>query len=732
MKTKWGVWTIALLVLALIFVVACGTGGDGDQTSVGDDDATDDDTTPPLPNDDDDDDDTTDDDTAGDDDYDEATLWLVDGGAGRNGLDLLAEHEDLYLAAAKGRELFLFTSSGKGPWTEEFIARGAAKPALTRDSNGALHFAFQNPASETLFYASDRIERWEIVEVDIGFGAGRAIDIAVDGDNVPHILYAHEEILRDAYDDGDDIGWIRREVADIGVFSSDLSVTADFNGKLHLAFYDGNTNNLKYSARDETGWSEPVVVDPEFNVGHYPSIAVSGDDTVYIAYHNLSDTSLKLTVNDGGGWNPETVDANSGTGYFNSVAVAAGGEVGISYSACINDEGCQPAAAIGSPGSWNVMAIDDFTFDVLFHAAVFDGNGFGTAFYREIEAGYGELAFVRRTGDAWNTDVIAADVGLDTSLAASDSSIEAIACRDPRNGTAKLALPFEGEWATTVIDDTLDGGHRTSVAVDESGDYHVCYHREPGGALVYATNAGGLQSETVLDVGRDCSIAVGPDGTVYITSFHEDETDINLSTLGEEGWLTTSIAEGSTFGGDTALAVDQDGTLHVAFYFGEITFDVKYGNNATGTFLFEVVDNINDFGSRLSLDVDSIGRAHLAYALGNDFSEGTLKHASRALNGEWTLEDLDDDAGLWTALVMDDFDDVHIAFYRLSTGDLGYATNTSGDWEVRAIDTGGDAGDFASIGYTDDNNQVYIAYWAEGALYALRFPVGYDGWDDSR
>ncbi len=73
---------------------------------------------------------------------------------------------------------------------------------------------------------------------------------------------------------------------------------------------------------------------------------------------------------------------------------------------------------------------------------------------------------------------------------------------------------------------------------------------------------------------------------------------------------------------------------------------------------------------------------------------------------EWTIEVVDDVAGLHTSLALDPGRDVHVA-YSLGAGGIWYATNSGGAWVPEEVDARGIDPSIA----LNDVDAPYIAYW---------------------
>ena len=151
--------------------------------------------------------------------------------------------------------------------------------------------------------------------------------------------------------------------------------------------------------------------------------------------------------------------------------------------------------------------------------------------------------------------------------------------------------------------------------------------------------------------------------------------------------------------------------------------DLKYITNATGSWVAETLDSplYGLAGSHTSIAVDSQDRVHISYHRWRGYpSISTLKYATNA-TGSWVAKTLDslEEVGEYTSIAVDSQDKVHISYYDLTNDDLKYAwcdvdcADTT-NWNAETLDTIGMVGEFASpnehsqdwvhISYHDDTN----------------------------
>jgi hypothetical protein len=114
------------------------------------------------------------------------------------------------------------------------------------------------------------------------------------------------------------------------------SVAFDNTGSLFAAYYDNSTGDLmlaQKSADSCSGWSVETV-DSIGNVGQYASLGFTSDNTPYIAYHDVSNGTLKVAYKINNAWGYEIVDGGNGSvaGTYADLAVGNDDRIHITYA----------------------------------------------------------------------------------------------------------------------------------------------------------------------------------------------------------------------------------------------------------------------------------------------------------------------------------------------------------------------------------------------------------------
>jgi hypothetical protein len=171
-------------------------------------------------------------------------------------------------------------------------------------------------------------------------------------------------------------------------------------------------------------------------------------------------------------------------------------------------------------------------------------------------------------------------------------------------------------------------------AVDADGGVHVAFTQSaptPRLAYAYRPPQGGWSTETVDASGLsiDASIAVDGDGIVHIVYWYET-SDLRAATRFFPGgdWFIAPIETDGTVGEHPAIAVGPAGALHVSYRVGGTRLDLGYATMPPLVPFWETrhIDaSADNVGAHTAIAVDRQGTAHIAYG---DLTHETLKYAT--------------------------------------------------------------------------------------------------------
>jgi len=306
------------------------------------------------------------------------------------------------------------------------------------------------------------------------------------------------------------------------------------------------------------------------------------------------------------------------------------------------------------------------------------------------------------------------DVGVGSSIATDSTGASHICYNDSSNKDLKYATNSSGTWQFTTLDSDGDI-YAGSIAVDASDRVHISYYDSTNQDLKYATNKTGSWQCMVVDsvgsVGTNSSIAVSADGVVHISYYDSTGVNLKYASIANGSVFSEIIDDGSGLGvgTHTSLALDSNGACHISYY-DMVNRDLKYANNASGSWVISVVSSVDSSGEFNTLAVDSNGKIHIAFFY-QGYAEVYVRYANN-ISGSWSITNIEGTNVNFLPRISLDLDSsnrAHIA-YRNSIGRLGYATNATGSFLIFNIDNGFQVGTYSSLSIGPDG-RVNISYY---------------------
>jgi len=208
-------------------------------------------------------------------------------------------------------------------------------------------------------------------------------------------------------------------------------------------------------------------------------------------------------------------------------------------------------------------------------------------------------------------------------------------------------------FVVETVDNSANTGFYAAIALDPSGDIHLCYWDANADRLKYAVKKGGvwsIETPDPLNSGGDhCDITVDRQGNPHISFFRIGTFSLGYATKSGGSWTVESVdANTGTY---SAIITDSQDNPHISYYdFSNL--DLKYATK-DGVWTTETVDDTSTVGWDTDIDVTSGGEPYISYY---DSSEDAVYFANREgsvwvhnLVGE--VGDADDG---FTQIVLDD------------------------------------------------------------------------------
>lgn len=354
-----------------------------------------------------------------------------------------------------------------------------------------------------------------------------------------------------------------------------------------------------------------------------------------------------------------------------------------------------------------------------------------------VSSGEMSLSWDEATDDAWVVEynIYRDGVFLQNSseLTTFDSAVDTdslhcyqVAAVDPSGNVSSKSISSCASTAySTVVADVLkplrtNGGVRTSLAVDSSGNAHLSYLEAESQDLFYATNTYGEWLVTKVDTGvfKSPSLAVDDMGHVHICYASDGIYGLKYATNASGAWVVTTV-DSYWVGLSPSLAIDSNGDAHISYYDYQNGY-LKYTTKTSGVWSAEVIDEGYVVGRPSSIGIDTFGNVHISYY---DQGNGDLKYATNA-SGGWSVSTIDSEGsiGAYNSLAVDGEDFLHVGFYDTDSRFLKYSTNKSGAWESTVLDQGEISGTgWNPVISLDTNDKVHMSYndWGYGYLRYL-------------
>jgi hypothetical protein len=574
---------------------------------------------------------------------------------------------------------------------------------------------------------------------------------ALDSAGNPHVAYSDGKTVGVKYAWWNGTGWNIQVVDTVGDdMSINLALDSKANPYITYRYLDSHgVAYLKYAHWDGAAWKIQTI-----GVGgDYSSIVVDSKDNPHIAYYG--QMSLRYASWNGERWVIQTVESGgaqavdgsyNSTGWWVSLKLDANDNPHMSYYRYTNFESNGEIKYASWNGvNWNIehvstiVASDQYTYTSL----ALDSNGNPQIAYR----GDTGLMYAVSDGSNWSTQTIdysfkpAYNIGAE-SLVLDPNDNPYISYVDSyRFSVLKLAFLNGSTWQINTLTPAFHGGYSTSIAMDSSGNIHIC--RDDLGTLTLnyitinpaqlppptpladpplklavwppqntlASPAGNIQSVDAPEAGAYTSLVLDAAGNPYISYFDRFGYQLRFAYCNDSKvWHASTVDADGWVGFYSSLALSINGTPHIS-YLDESGNKLKYAQWNGSTWNTQTVDTIGNRYSYTSLALDDNGYPHISYF---DGANCTLKYAS--WNGfNWTIQTVDASGftGEYSSLKLDSAGSPHISYYDASVHGLKYAVWTGNDWVIQTIDSNGNVGFSTSLAL-DTQGNPHISYYDVG------------------
>jgi hypothetical protein len=168
--------------------------------------------------------------------------------------------------------------------------------------------------------------------------------------------------------------------------------------------------------------------------------------------------------------------------------------------------------------------------------------------------------------------------------------------------------------------------------------------------------------------------------------------------------------------GDIQLAIDSNDVSHVVLFhcddqeiFPTAVGDILYAKKQGDQWVTELIEkNVATEITAIDIELDLQGRPHVVYS---DPVHNLVRHAVKDASG-WSIENIDENKSVgFVAFAMDGSGNPHVVYTDIEAGDIYYAHPTNGKWDHQMVDGGatGETGWHPTV-VIDSYNDVHMAY----------------------
>ena len=285
----------------------------------------------------------------------DGTGWntrLVDTCAGQYCWDahmVIDDLDELHVAYAANNNKIVYQHFDGVDWTGTVVSSTAAfaPVGIDLDSNRLPHISYAGAGQYCgggLRLASFNGTDWNSQHVDQGTNKGCDSSIVIDGNDRVYIAYQDRQNEALKFATNTSGSWISYtpEASEFGNSMQPgyaTSLAMDEEGRFHIAHYDSDNDDLRYSTGVPNGQWSNTAVDTGGNTGRNPSIALDAAGDVHVVYaswagFDLKYAKLNTTSNT---WQKSSVQTQDMVGDSNSIFIDSNGTMHVAYSDDTND-----------------------------------------------------------------------------------------------------------------------------------------------------------------------------------------------------------------------------------------------------------------------------------------------------------------------------------------------------------------------------------------------------------
>ena len=339
---------------------------------------------------------------------------------------------------------------------------------------------------------------WRVDTVDSA-GAGMYSSMKADTAGNLHLAYIPEidgHPLMYGFWDHKLQKWFTMRVAGVASF---CTLALDSKQHPHISYADHGTGlgaKLRHAWWDGEKWQViPITIQAGAVVAYYTSIALDKNDNPLFSYYDYADPGnnfrlrMRAVFWKGNYWEANTVDAQGGSGKFNSIAVDSKGVPHLAY-ANVKFESSSLRYAVWNGQTWNTEYLEGapgVPFLTTSVAMLLDNKDIPHIAYSAL--GKGAVKYATQVNGKWRFEVVGGirkeALGDRNGIALDPQGNPWISYFDAGSGVFAVCHRKNGKWVDEALDQNYAGA--TSSIVIDRGTVYVSYADELGKCLKVAS-----------------------------------------------------------------------------------------------------------------------------------------------------------------------------------------------------------------------------------------------------
>jgi len=424
---------------------------------------------------------------------------------------------------------------------------------------------------------------WSMIRFEsLTFPESLDVTTAADGTLTLMIHEGTDHLRGYRYLDG---AWQQTMLSDYSVEAHFLGLDYDSEGRLHMAYYDGNVGKVTYARVDQPNWQvEPLEGSPYVDKSTADPVMMSDADgneqilyRIAGPYHTVAHDILQLARRDNRGWDMQTVVNEPGLGWQHAAAMTATGSPLVIF---FLDDGTNYDFwyARKQGDQWQTGKICDGKYPLHVDLFIDDaGHAHACGYFGDYSTG--RLLYITDAGGAWTTEIV------DTGFVYPGYCSIVVDQQDrPVIGFAKSVVYDESDlyirrkqgeqWETIYEETELETGS-PFLDIDADGYLHAAFTLPEDGeasTVRYVTNRSGQWvSQDAVDEGvriayMDFALDAADQPHLLYQAFNR--RDLRHAALDSQQWQFETLDSLGSVGWSPSLNFTGDNHLITA-YLGE-------------------------------------------------------------------------------------------------------------------------------------------------------------------